>query len=71
MEPRRITLNYRTVDIDTVCDWLDTNGIKYAIIPYKNTKDGAGNLTIGTLLYYLEVYTAKHETAIRIKWNCE
>ena len=69
MEPRRIKLNYRTINLDEFSDWLAQNHIKYTFIPYE--EDADGNMTIGTLVFFIEVYNAAHETAIRIKWNVE
>jgi len=64
-------MNYEKTDIDEVADWLDNNKIKYALIPYfEKDADPNERITL-TTDYWLEVYEAKAETAIRLKWNVE
>jgi len=65
--PIRIVANFRKVDIDDLGDWLQENKIKYAFVPVP--ADPQNNNAIGDLKFYIEVYDAKHETAIRIKWD--
>ena len=65
--PIRIKLNSRNINVMELTKWLAQNHIKHSFIPYNEDDDP--NMMIGTLIYYVEVYNAKHETAIRIKWD--
>ena len=65
--PIRIKLNYKNINASDLVEWLAANDIKHSFIPYNEDDDP--NMRIDTLIYYLEVYNAKHETALRIKWD--
>ena len=72
-QPRRIKLNYRKVNVEALSIWLDDNNIKYAMAPDSDPDEiyDPASTTIGSLTYFLDVYSAKHETAIRLKWDVE
>ena len=65
--PIRIMLNYKNTNASDLVKWLAANDIKHSFIPFNEDDDP--NMRINTLIYYVEVYNAKHETAIRIKWD--
>ena len=64
MEPRRIKMHYEQVSLTELIGWLKANRIKHKLIPNEPGKDDLGNL-----VFFIEVYNAKHETAIRLKWK--
>jgi hypothetical protein len=64
MSARRIKINYRKVDLDELADWLDESNIKHSLVP-----DTGMDGEVGRLIFFLEVYDAKDETAIRLKWE--
>ena len=67
--PRRIKLNYRDAEPDAVGNWLKENNIKYAVMPYYPPDADPNKRITGTLMYWLEVYDARAETAVRLKWK--
>jgi len=67
MNKRRIKINYMKVNLDQVVAWLELNEYKYALIPYESRPRDI----VGSLLMFVEVYTAEAETALRLTWNCE
>lgn len=62
--PRRIKFGFETVNQVDLIRWLNANKIKFKLIPNKPGKDGLGNL-----IFLVEVYSARDEVAIRIKWE--
>lgn len=69
---RRIVMNYRKVNVQDLIDWLDENNVTYKIRPHgdDNNKDPKERI-IGTVNFYLDVYSGRDETAVRIKWECK
>jgi len=64
MSARRIKISFEKVNQVDLIGWLNANNVKFKLIPNEPGKDGLGNL-----IFLVEVYSAKHETAIRIKWE--
>ena len=63
-DPRRIKVSFEKVNQVELLRWLKANKVKFKLIPNEPGKDGLGNL-----IFLIEVYSARHETAIRIKWE--
>jgi len=66
MYPRRIGLHYKQVDLIELIRWLRANGLEHKFIPNYPSGDPDVNL-----LFFIEVYDARAETALRIKWKTE
>lgn len=71
-EPRQIEISFLKIKTEELCAWLQANNIKYTLTlaDQEFTIDPNKTQRI-TPTYILEVYSASHETAIRIKWDVE
>ena len=57
-------MRYTEVNISELVGWLKVNNVKHILIPETPGKDEIGNL-----IFFIEVYEPRDETAIRIKWE--
>ena len=62
--PRRIKFSFEKVNQVDLIRWLNANNVTFKLIPNEPGKDGLGNL-----IFLVEVYAPRDETAIRIKWQ--
>jgi len=63
-DPRLIKFDYEKVSLTELISWLKDSNVRHKFIPSEPGKDGLGNL-----IFLIEVYSAREETAIRIKWE--
>ena len=73
MNPRRVKINMRKLNIGALLEWLDDNDYKYAMVPSSQlgqTLDPSETV-VGDLTLFIELYTGEAETALRLAWDVE